>query len=826
MTKTRSRSSADPRYLAQEAALILLLGYVILAGGTFNGVVLARVQRVNTALLGVVGAIWLGFRLLRRRPFPRTSLDLPLIGYLLAFALTAALSIDPRRSAGEVWRLGLYVLAFYFFVDLLRHGWTAELFTKVLLIIGAIVLAFGIWYLLRWYLSWQAIWSWTRPIPAMTSRMRSIIGSSNWVAAFVNLLWPFALFRLIEAKDWATRVWSFAWLLVAALVVYFTSSRGGWLGTASALGAALLLSARLREKFLRLIRWLTTGRWRLLVGTLGALGAGAFAVIMMRHRMALRSYGGGLSTRTHFWHAAALAFRASPFTGSGPLTYGETYFTTHSVPPQALYAHAHSYPINLVAESGLIGLTALAWVTISLAAQICRSLRRSPPKRDAIRTAALAALVGCAAHSQFETVQRLPAISLILALLLALLHAPEDPRHQSQCGFRWILPVGWSLLLGIAIWSAKTTSIFGRGVAAANAGRWEEATALLDAAVERDSKFAHYHFQAGYAHGVRAQWEPAELGQAVEHYKAGIQRSPNYALNAANLSALHRQAGDGDKALGWMEHAVDLAPQSALLRLNLGVLYEELGQQESSRTEYVTALDKAPHWSDAYFWRATPLRSSVLQAWHEAQPETEPVETPETAEEWYQFGRQAMAAGDHEKAFSALQQALDGSPYNARYNVAQAGAVSVLGRDEEAEKLLRTALLTTGGREMDRARVRFAQAQLYHRESQVKKAIRSARSAIRVARNPAAHIGGRLGNTEYAHYLFHAPAIPQGLLPQVVVIIVTDEVAAWMLELGSWYEEVGDTEAAAQLYQELLEEVPDAQQARDRLDAIELGVDN
>jgi hypothetical protein len=76
---------------------------------------------------------------------------------------------------------------------------------------------------------------------------------------------------------------------------------------------------------------------------------------------------------------------------------------------------------------------------------------------------------------------------------------------------------------------------------------------------------------------------------------------------------------------------------------------------------------------------------------------------------------------------------------------------------------------------------------------------------------------GGLGSADYGWYLFHAETIQSGLLPQLAVITVTDEVAEWMLELGAWYEQGGDTGAAARVYGELLDEVPDSAAARERL---------
>jgi tetratricopeptide (TPR) repeat protein len=180
-----------------------------------------------------------------------------------------------------------------------------------------------------------------------------------------------------------------------------------------------------------------------------------------------------------------------------------------------------------------------------------------------------------------------------------------------------------------------------------------------------------------------------------------------------------------------------------------------------------------------------------------------------------------LADGRHHQALQAFQRALAEAPHHAPYYIGQAAACSALGRDEEAERLLRTALLTEGGADLDRVRVRFALARLHYRQGRIEKAIQLAEEALLIARDPSTHIPGRLGSTDYAHYLFHAEAVHRSLLPQLSVITVTDEVAGWMLELGGWYEEIRDAASATHIYNEVLEEVPDCDIARERLTKID-----
>jgi tetratricopeptide (TPR) repeat protein/O-antigen ligase len=735
----------------------------------------------------------------------------------------------------------VYVLVFYLFVDLLRHGWPAELFVKALLVISVVVLGFGFRELALWYGQWHAIWGWTRPLPALTTRVHAFLGHPNWVAAFLNLLWPLALLRLSGTRARLPRLLLGAWLAAALVLLYFTSSRGGWLGTVAALGVIILLWRGSRQRlrsdardvvcplYPRLWAWLTARRWRIVVFGAIALGAGLALFTLLGRQLHHPSHGGVFEARYHFWKTAWIAFRSAPLWGVGPFTYGEIYLATHSVPPDGLYGVAHSFPINLVAESGLLGLAALAWVTLALVRGLWRAWRRYPPELRRVQVGALAALTGCAVHSQFDSVETVPALCVMLALVLSLCLSADAHRPTCQRARGWALPLGGAVvvvLLAGAAWSLWTYSPFSQGVLVANLDQWSAGTRLLDTAARRDPALAYYRLQAGYAHGVRAaDGNPDELDAAIAHYQAGIARSPHYALNAANLGALYLQAGESELALEWMQRAVDQAPRAALFALNLGRLYEEKGstaaQAELATRWYQAALDYAPEWARAAFWRATPLREAAASAWLEVHPPPAPVESPSSVDEWLVVGRSALLAGRNEEARLAFERAVGQDPNRIAAYLGQADVHLAMGRDRDAERSLRTALLAEGDARLDGVRARFALGRLYHERGNTGEAVALYEGALDAVRYPTVYGPGRQGASDYAWYLFYCESIWPDLLPQLTIITVTDEIAARMLELGGWYEELGDPAAALRIYRETLAAVPDLAEARERIQALE-----
>jgi len=448
----------------------------------------------------------------------------------------------------------------------------------------------------------------------------------------------------------------------------------------------------------------------------------------------------------------------------------------------------------------------------------------------------LAALATCVVHSLFDSVASVPYVAVTVTLLLALLlenntryqnGVSEQPRNALLRKLKaWGLAAAWVILLTTALWSLKGSTFSSKGVTAAALGEWRLATDWFERAARHDPGHAYYRLQAGFARGRMAQGGADDVDAALTHYEAGIERSPNYALNSLNIGTLRREAGSTQQALAWIERAVEHAPRSALAHLNLGAINEELGRQNEAKHHYERSLTLAPGWTDAFFWRSTPLRVQARQAWvaaHRAEPGSRGLESPKTAGEWHRGGLQAMDDGRVQDALDAFGRAVALNPHRTRHYVAQARAMSFQGRENDAERLLRTALLAEGGAEMDRVRAEFALAQLDFRRGDSEEAIHRAHAAIDRARFPGTHLSGSWGHIDYAYYLFHTPAVPEALLPQVAVITVTDEVAEWMLQLGTWYEEVQDNESAARVYRELLEEVPDATKASRSLDAIVSG---
>src|SRR6266496_3693629 len=102
IAKARVPPRARLEYLLREAGLFLVLSYVLLLGGTFNGLVLYRLNVASLVVIAAIGLAWLAWRWWRSVRRPASGIDAGMAAVMAAAGLATVFSADPRRSAGAV----------------------------------------------------------------------------------------------------------------------------------------------------------------------------------------------------------------------------------------------------------------------------------------------------------------------------------------------------------------------------------------------------------------------------------------------------------------------------------------------------------------------------------------------------------------------------------------------------------------------------------------------------------------------------------------------------------------------------------------------------
>ena len=507
----RSQTTVSLERVLQRAALLLLAAYLVMGGGKVAGQVIAPLYPINIWLAIGGGLAWIAWRILRRRPFPATPLDGPVLAGVVIGLVSALASQDPRVSLERYAYLLACVLLFYLIVDLERSGKSAEAWIGITLAAGTWFLFFGVSDVADWLRRWLEIGGLQNPIPPATIRINATLEHANYLASYLNLLWPLAAARILTIRSRWIKALLAGYILCALGLLYFTSSRGGWLSAAAALGTlTLLLALDHADRVRRAWTWLRMRRWALAgLVIIGLAAAGAAGGLLIRQSQHPTHPTG--NPRFYIWRVALEMARQRPLTGTGQGTYGVYFMQEYSFPPNVLLTHAHNYWINLLGESGVPGLAAGIWLVLAGAWAGWKRWQAGTAGGRALLAGSIAALIGMAVHSQFDMPQGALLADALVVALLAQLAAPLEPTlraathhplkstRQFQAG-NVLLILAWLSMTGIDLYSLRGFTPYNKGLVAAAEKDWPTAAAWMDEAVNKDPYLSIYHTQAGLAH--------------------------------------------------------------------------------------------------------------------------------------------------------------------------------------------------------------------------------------------------------------------------------------------------------------------------------------
>ncbi len=795
-------SRSQRRYLLQEAGAFLLVSYIILLGGTFNGLVRTDIRLISLLLVSGTGFIWLVWRMIRKTDFPLSGFDLQIVLFIVAYTLATLLSSDPRRSAMLLGQIILYSLLFYLILELRRSGWPLDVFVKAFLLVSCFVIFFGLLEIITWLTSWWDLSGAESIVPPTTIRIRAFLGHPNFAAAFLNLVLPLGVVQFYKTRSKRWRVLLSVWILLVILLLYFTSSRGGWIGTVTVLiSLALLLyldSDSSLGETLRKYFWSVVGI--VMLSALILIPSDGGGSRQAQHP----THGTGFASRSGIWGVALDSFKQDPLSGIGPYLYGSEFIQAGSVPPGMLLAHAHNVVFNIAAEAGIIGVLAFGILVISI---LRETWHRWQSQRLGERTwlvAIIASLCGFALHSMFDTPGTLPAISMIAVILVAWI--PREHQHTNTSRGRWLgnalLGAGWVILLAMMWFGLNAYKPFLDGLRAGANEEWTTAASLAEDAVNRDPSFAYYRFQAGFAKGKIALddygevEDPETLQAAIRAYETGLSMDASYAVNWANLAQLNWAGGDPSTAIENLSHATDIAPNQPNFQLTLGFMHEQMGNLDASETVYWKALQLDANIADTAFFHETPFRQTVLDEFLSQEKAKKLSNPSQTIEAWM-----AIENAEYDRAivlFEGLDQLNDPGVNLGR-------GLAYLGKDEfdAAREQLNLAAYIAGHEGWTAVRIRNAIGIVSAREADCESAIAMLEGVHQSISQPTSSGYATGGSTDYAWYIYNREALPGDLLPGFVQSPYTSEILSGMEELARCYQEVEQFDAAKVIFEEL-----------------------
>lgn len=264
-------------------------------------------------------------------------------------------------------------------------------------------------------------------------RMHSLFFNSGWLAEYVIVAAPFAVACLLARR------WRVAAVLLTALclvVVVLTQQRGAWLSCLAQAGMLAFAYRRRLADSRRLRRQLALG-----VAGFTLLLVGVLLLSPLDRSQALRQRLTGsltdLAGRETLWTASLELTGARPLLGWGVGSFAPAYDALYA--PGSAAAHrprgtAHNWYLNALAETGMLGLAALALVAVTATVILRRAYRGGEPRQRLLALGLTLSLAGALVYGVVQYMPFMRSIHWLLWMLLAAVTATSSERQ----------PRGWA----------------------------------------------------------------------------------------------------------------------------------------------------------------------------------------------------------------------------------------------------------------------------------------------------------------------------------------------------------------------------------------------
>ncbi|MDJ0798371.1 MAG: IctB family putative bicarbonate transporter [Calothrix sp. MO_167.B12] len=399
---------------------------------------------VSTSLIGLLLAACFLFWILltvsddtwKQNAATVTPIHLVVLIYWLVAAAATALSPVKQAAFKDLIVFSLYIPIFFISARVLRSPRFRSWVITVFLHISLIVSVYG---LRQWFFGAPALATWVDPESSLskTTRVYSYLGNPNLLAGYLIAAVVLSCVAIFAWQSWLQKALAVTMLAVNGACLILTFSRGGWIG----LVAAILALVGLLYYWWSIRMPMFWQIWSplIILGTI--VGIFALAVVFVepfRERFfsifADRKDSSN-NFRRNVWTAVFKMIDARPLIGIGPghNAFNKVY-PLYQIPGYSALS-AYSIFLEVIVETGFIGLASFLWliiVSFNTAALQLRRLR-SLQRVDAFwLMGAIAAMVGMLAHGLVDTVWYRPSVNTLWWFMVGLVASYWTPATQNQ----------------------------------------------------------------------------------------------------------------------------------------------------------------------------------------------------------------------------------------------------------------------------------------------------------------------------------------------------------------------------------------------------------
>ncbi|MFN8494219.1 MAG: O-antigen ligase family protein [Caldilineaceae bacterium] len=200
---------------------------------------------------------------------------------------------------------------------------------------------------------------------------------------------------------------------LTALALLASWSRGGWFGAAVGVGIVLILRSRLAALMGVVVVLLT-----LVALLLGSFKPGMMPAPLVARLQEVPAYFGltdivnepvnddnfAVIERVAHWVAAVRMWEKAPWLGVGPGNYAVVYPSVHLPRWDEPLGHAHNIYLNVLAETGILGLGAYSLLWITVIGWVWRCFRQTVRRQQGWNAALTIGVLGVIGHLSVHNV--------------------------------------------------------------------------------------------------------------------------------------------------------------------------------------------------------------------------------------------------------------------------------------------------------------------------------------------------------------------------------------------------------------------------------------
>ncbi len=314
-----------------------------------------------------------------------------------------------------------------------ERDWFVGTVMTVFLAVGLAIATLGLVQQATW--NGRILWffvplDWGAPQPGILPRASGPFVDPDHFAGFLAMIFPLAISGTFLGSSLVSSRWSngyriacgvTSFVLMAAILM--SQSRAGWMGLALGVMLVMFLASGReegKERSLRSRRIALVGASCMLVLAMTFIGASGRDQLAARMQYSLET-DAALPDRASGWANGLKVVKDFPAVGMGLRTWPELFTRYRARPWSELYlSEAHNDYLQLLAETGIVGMMLAAWFVLRAGIFIYRRFARLPAKIVPVQAALVAAAVIMCAVEFFDFDLQIPAIAFFFAMLLGL----------------------------------------------------------------------------------------------------------------------------------------------------------------------------------------------------------------------------------------------------------------------------------------------------------------------------------------------------------------------------------------------------------------------